>query len=131
MFKTITFLKRRSGLSVEEFRDYYETHHARIGENYLTRATRYMRRYLTLVPDPISGTVVEFDYDVLTEVWFADRAEFEHAMQELGQSDVLSLIEADEEHLFDRSRNRLVLVDECESDMRAVLSPSPQVSPKY
>jgi EthD domain len=117
MFKTLTFLKRAPGMSVEAFRDYYESQHARLGEKYLTNAKRYMRRYLTPLIDPMSGVAIGFDYDVVTEVWFASRAEFDAAMLELGKPDILSVIEADEHFLFDRGMSRLVSVDECESDM--------------
>ena len=35
MFKTVCLLKRKDGMSLEEFRDYYENHHRKIGEKVL------------------------------------------------------------------------------------------------
>lgn len=47
MIKVVTPLKRRSDLSREEFRNYYESHHRLLGEKYLAGyANRYLRRYL-------------------------------------------------------------------------------------
>lgn len=116
MFKTITLLKRRAGLSREAFIDYYETHHARIGEKYLRgRATLYVRRYLQTMPDPRTGQVVEPAHDVATEVWYADRAAFEATMAVLLQPEAQAEIVADEERLFDRAQMVFLLVDERES----------------
>lgn len=118
MFKTITLLKRRAGLSRAAFIDYYETHHARIGEKYLRgRATRYVRRYLEAVPDPRTGVAVEPDHDVATEVWYADRAAFEATMAVLVTPEAQAEIVADEEKLFDRARMVFLLVDERESQL--------------
>ena len=43
----ITLLKRREGMSREDFRAYYESNHKLIGEEVLgPYATRYVRRYI-------------------------------------------------------------------------------------
>ncbi len=43
-------------MSRAEFIDYYERHHRRIGEKYLSgRALRYVRRYVQPMPNPITG----------------------------------------------------------------------------
>ena len=34
VYKVLLFLKRRPGMSVEAFRDYYENVHSKIGEKY-------------------------------------------------------------------------------------------------
>lgn len=108
MYKTLFFMKRRPDLSVEEFRAYYEAHHRRIGEQVLTRARRYMRRYV----EPLAEGQSEVDFDVITEIWFADQAEYERQMTEIEASGALVTILADEENLFDRSRHRMMTVDE-------------------
>lgn len=116
MFKTITLLKRRPGMSMTEFTNYYEATHRRIGEKYLRgRATRYVRRYLHPVPDPLTGEVSEPEHDVATEMWFPDRATFETTMAALALPEPAAEIAADEERLFDRSKNRLCIVEDHES----------------
>ena len=53
MVKLVGLLKRRPGMSTDEFRAYYETHHKKLGDRYLAGfADRYLRRYLNPFPDP-------------------------------------------------------------------------------
>jgi hypothetical protein len=104
-------------MSLEDFRQYYESHHAQLGVKVLTRARRYVRRYISPFPDPISGAAESFEYDVITEVWFDTRRDFELMMNELALPETVAEIAADEDRLFDRSKNRLVLVDEVESNL--------------
>jgi EthD domain len=43
VYKVLLFLKRRPGMSVEAFRDYYENTHSKLGEKYSRRLLRYIR----------------------------------------------------------------------------------------
>jgi hypothetical protein len=115
MIKSIGLLKRRPGMSVAEFRAYYETKHRVIGEKYLTGyASRYVRRSL----EPADGrSSEENEFDVILEIWYADQDAFERCSANLGRPEVRAEIVADEEQLFDRTRNRFFLVEEHESDM--------------
>lgn len=118
MLKTITLLKRRPDLSMEAFIAHYEAVHARIGEKYLAAgATRYVRRFLHPVPG-----LVEADkpYDVVMEIWFADRAAYDRTMASLVEPGPAAEIAVDEERLFDRAQNRTFFVEEHESDLAAV-----------
>ena len=46
MIKMVMPMKRRPGMTIPEFREYYETKHRIIGEKYLKGyATKYMRRF--------------------------------------------------------------------------------------
>ncbi len=118
MFKTITLLKRRPGLSMAEFIDYYETRHRLIGEKYLRgKATRYVRRFLHPLPNPVTGEAIDPEHDVVMEIWFADRAAFEATMASLTAPDIAAEIAEDEERVFDRAKNRFFIVEEHESDM--------------
>ena len=120
MFRTVTLLKRRPDLSMEEFIAYYESAHARIGEKYLAgRAIHYARRFLhALAPEDTADK----PYDVVMEIWFADRAAFDDTIVALGDPDVAAEIAEDEERLFDRSRNRMFFLEEHASDLDAVLA---------
>lgn len=116
MIKTITLLKRRSDLSMEAFIAHYETVHARIGETYLASgALHYARRYLHPV-----GEAVDKPYDVVMEIWFADRAAFDRTLTMLQEPGPAAEIAADEARLFDRAANRMFFVEEHESDLPAV-----------
>lgn len=116
MFKTLTLLKRRPDLSMEEFVRRYETGHARLGERLLRgHATRYVRRYLYPVSNPETGVVEEAEHDVAMEIWYPDRATWEATVARLSSPEVMAEIVADEETLFDRARNRFFLLEEHES----------------
>jgi hypothetical protein len=115
----IFMLKKRPGMSREEFVRYYESTHAKLGEKHVVNAARYVRRYLKGLPEPFTGTVREPDYDVITELWFDDQAAMDVAMSHLLEAEVAQEITRDEENLFDRSRNRVYLVEEVDSTMPA------------
>ena len=120
MIKMIFMLKRRPGMSREEFVRYYESTHAKLGEKHVRNAARYVRRYLKGLPEPFTGTVREPDYDVITELWFDNQADMDIAMSHLLKAEVSQEITRDEENLFDRPRNRVYLVEEVDSTMPAV-----------
>lgn len=119
MFKAVFLLKRKPGTTMEEFRAYYETSHRLLGERVLPTAERYFRRYLTpFSPDP-GAPAQEQEFDVITEIWFKDRATFDAAMASLGDPSTAQEIMEDEARFMDRSRIRLFTVEECESAQSA------------
>lgn len=123
MFKTITFIKRRSGLSMAAFMEGYETHHRKIGEKHLAGlASRYVRRYLQPMPSSRPAATPEPDVDVVLEIWYPDRAAFEAAILHLQSPDVAAEIAADEERWFDRASIRSFSVEERESSLPASAS---------
>ncbi len=119
MIKLVMPIKKRPGMSTEEFRNYYESHHRLIGEKYLTGfVSRYVRRFLNPLPDR-SGNVTEPEYDVLLEIWYPDEASFLACGKKLRQPDIAKEIAEDEAKLFDLTRMRSYLVEEFESDVES------------
>jgi len=104
-------------MSFEEFVDYYESSHRKLGEKWIPTAKRYFRRYLRPVANPVTGDAPELEYDVLTEFWFETREAFEAAMSALGSPEASSEIAHDEERLFDRSKICLCTTEERESTL--------------
>lgn len=119
-WKILLFMKRRPGMSVEAFRDYYENHHVPLALKYSTAVTRYMRRYLEPRRNPDTGDDGELAYDVVTELWFDDEAVWRGTVQYLETTVMSDEIVADELNLFDRPTMRMATVVECETDMEAV-----------
>jgi len=118
MFKVIGLLKRRPGMTPEEFKQYYETYHRVIGEKYLKAyAARYMRRYLHGFADPITGLAPDQQFDVVMEIWYHDEDAFKAASAQFTDAAVMQEIAEDEERLFDRPANRFFMIDEVESDL--------------
>ena len=112
-------MKMKPGLSTEEFRRYYESHHRVIGEKYLKDyAARYIRRYIDPLPDA-EGKIYPADFDVLLEIWFEDDAAFQACNRKLSEPEVTREIILDEEKLFDTSAKKSFVVTEFESDLTA------------
>jgi hypothetical protein len=117
MIKLVTLLKRRPGMSKDDFQAYYEAHHRLIGEKVLSGyALRYLRRHLT----PVDGKTLDHDADVVLEIWFPDQATMDACFAAMADPGVAAEIADDEERLFDRSRIRGYLVEECESALPPV-----------
>ena len=117
MIKVVTTLKKKPGLSTEEFKSYYESHHRLIGEKYLSDyAVRYFRRYVTPLTSP-EEEIGASDFDVLLEIWFDDEASFQACNLKLNEAAVAQEIILDEEKLFDRSSKQSYLVTEYTSDL--------------
>jgi hypothetical protein len=119
VIKLVFMLKRKAGMTREEFKTRYESGHARLGEKHAPSAARYVRRYVQPVPELFTGEASEPDHDVITELWFDDRAGYDAAMANLARPEVVAEIVADEETLFDRSRHRVFFVEEHDSVMGA------------
>lgn len=114
MFKMLIFLKRKPGISLEAFRDYYESVHVKIALKHPGAMKRYLRRYVRPLPNPLTGKVEELDFDVVTECWFDSKEAF---ATNLMPDEIRAEIAADEENVFDRSKIRYVTVSEAETDL--------------
>lgn len=114
-YKLVIFMKRRPGLTLEAFRDYYENRHVPLCARYMRGVTHYVRRYVQPLPDPATGAPVEMDYDVITEVWFEDRTIFDAVLVAAKADAMPDDVKRDEEQLFDRAKARFTTVIEYET----------------
>lgn len=115
-WKILLFMKRRPDISVEAFRDYYETRHAPLCERYSTAVSRYIRRYVEPQPHPETGVWEDPPFDVITELWFDDEKLFQGTVGYITTAIMPDEVIEDEKNLFDRSSFRIATVVECESD---------------
>ncbi len=118
-FKILLFMKRRPDISVEAFRDYYETRHVPLCERYSQGVRRYMRRYLDPQPHPETGPAGELPFDVITELWFDDEKVFRATLAYITTTIMPDEITADEAQLFDRASFRIATVVERDSAFAA------------
>ena len=116
-YKILLFMKRRPGMTMQAFQDYYENHHVPLALKYSSNISRYVRRYLTPHPNPDTGAADELQFDVITELWFDDEAKFQGTVKYLSTSVMPDEIVDDEKRLFDRATMRMATIVECESDM--------------
>jgi hypothetical protein len=119
-YKILLPMKRKPGMSVAAFRDYYENHHAPFCAQYSAAVARYIRRYLESNPHPETGPAGELPYDVITELWFDNEPAFQATLKYLTTAVMPDVVVADEKKLFDRSSFRIVTVVECETDLTPV-----------
>ncbi len=117
MIKLVMPMKRRPGMSVTEFRSYYESKHRVIGEKYLRGyATKYMRRFTNATVDR-DGELREPEYDVFLEIWYPDQPAMLACTKHLSAPEVQREIREDEAKLFDLRFMRSYIVDEHVSDL--------------
>ena len=116
-YKILLFMKRRPDISVEAFRDYYETRHAPLAARNSAGLRRYIRRYIDPKPHPETGDPGELSFDVITELWFEDEKTFNGTLRYLTTKIMPGEIVEDEKQLFDRSSFRIATVVERETPL--------------
>ncbi len=121
-FSILLFMKRRPGMSMEEFRNYYENRHIPLCAKYMQGVAGYRRNYLTPQPHAESGTNEELPYDVITELLFDDEETYRATVEHLATSVMPDEVVNDEMNLFHRPTMRFATVDQCESDMASLLT---------
>lgn len=114
-FKILLFMKRKPGMSIEAFRDYYENRHVPLCRKYTGGVTRNIRRFLDPQPHAESGRNDELPYDVITELWFDDEPTWKAAVEYISTNIMPDEVVADELNLFDRPSMRMATVVERES----------------
>ena len=119
-YKILMFMKRKAGMSVEDFRDYYENHHVPLCLKSGAGMKRYLRRFIDPQPHPETGSWSEPTFDVITELWFDNQAVFEGSLKHITTTTMPEEIIDDEKQLFDRSSFRIATVTECETDMATI-----------
>ena len=110
MVKGIAVLKRKPGLSQEEFIRHYEEIHVPLVLKHLPSIKRYVRNYVISTVVAPRG-VEELEFDCITEQWFDDMQGFQ-AMMDFAASEPGRVIRDDEKNFLDRKRTVYVLVEE-------------------
>ncbi len=103
MVKLVVYFKRRAGMEVEPFQEYWRTRHAEV-----VRGLPGIRRYVqshTLLGGYRRGAPA---FDGTAEVWFDDV----DAIRALDGADALRAVQEDEARFIDRSTMRTLVTDE-------------------
>jgi len=119
MFKAVAMIKRKKGMSMEDFINYYESKHAPLAVSRVPNLKKYIRHYLTPYGNNVYAANNEPPFDVITEIWFNDREDFELGMKYLTEPETAKIIGKDEENLFDKSSIRFMTMEEYETDFSA------------
>jgi uncharacterized protein (TIGR02118 family) len=103
MVKVLTFLKRKAGMPVDEFQEYWRTRHP----NAVTRLPG-IRRYVQSHVVPSAYAKSEPVYDGIAEVWADDT----DALREMTKSPAHAAVVADEAQFIDRARMGFIVTEE-------------------
>lgn len=113
MVRIAFFLKRKSGLTPEEFRTYYEEQHAPLARRLLPLFQEYTRNYIqhdkSYSPPHMKGQNLQFD--VLTQITFATQADYDLQLEMLKDPDLAAELTADEEKFIDRGATVFFVVE--------------------
>jgi uncharacterized protein (TIGR02118 family) len=104
MIKAISLLKRKRGISLEEFCKHYEEVHVPLAMKHFP-FKRYARNYIA------SPGSEELGFDCVTEVWFETMADCEAAAA-FSASKAYKVISDDEKKFMDRDKIVAFIVDE-------------------
>jgi uncharacterized protein (TIGR02118 family) len=107
MIKVFGYLKRKPGLSQQEFADYYEHNHVPLVLSKAFMPMVYKRNYIQR-GDAFNIEGNEISFDCMTELVFADRDDLSAWMASLGVDEIAR----DEENFIDRAATRAYVVDE-------------------
>ncbi len=107
MIKVFGYLKRKPGLSAEEFADYYESNHVPLVLSKAFTPTVHKRNYIQR-GDAFNIEGDEIGFDCMTELVFVDRDELLAWTASLGDDEIAR----DEENFIDRPATRAYVVDE-------------------
>ena len=106
MVKTIALIKRKAGISKEEFVKHYEEVHAPLALKHIPMIKKYIRNHI------FENTGSEGPgFDCITELWLDSNADVKKLL-EFVQSDAGKVIRDDEEKFLDRENTKFIMVDE-------------------
>lgn len=117
MIKVFVFLKRRKGYSMEQLIDWYENEHAPLAYKQLPNLKKYVRHYLYQFGNSQYGVDAEQAYDIVTEIWFENKVEFDKAMVKLDNPEIQNAIREGDPGLFERSTIRYHVVEDYETEI--------------
>ncbi|MFC5463105.1 EthD domain-containing protein [Massilia niabensis] len=134
LMKIICFLKKKDGLSSEQFMNYYESNHAPLATKLLPFFSSYERKYVIKDKEYKPGHLNEElppvpVFDVITEISFGNRADYEGMLAALKDPVIGKQIADDEENFLDRKAMVMYFVDERTTPVDVLMSARAQPSP--
>jgi hypothetical protein len=117
MVTYMLLLKRKKGMTKEQFRHHYETSHVAMAKKYLGHLFHDYRRHypeenVGLMADGKWGSIGDDGYDAITKVDFKDRADFAEFQRLCQLPDIQKALSEDEERFLDRANSRMSVCEE-------------------
>lgn len=114
MLKEIALIKRKPGLSPEEFRKQFEEVHAPLELSLFPTIRKYVRNYITA--NVITADAADPDFDCIAEHWFDNREDFQ-AMVDASTGDANRALGHSGKVFLDTTKTVYFLVEEVESQI--------------
>src|SRR5579871_2990731 len=114
MYKLLAFLRRKEGTSREQFMEYYENVHSKMGWKYLPPwGTKYERRYITPIRHPMKTNQPPHpEFDCVVEEWFESEAAFHEFEKSVSDPALVKEIVDDEAAFIDRDKSFTFVVED-------------------
>jgi uncharacterized protein (TIGR02118 family) len=117
MIKLVALFKFKPGLAREDGIAYYEERHVPlILDLFPDHFVDYRRNYFMLdqlvVPDHVDAPPPPPTSDMMTELWFKSREQYEAMIAAMGDPAIGGRVAADEANFLDRASMTMFLVDE-------------------
>lgn len=123
MIKVVLLVRRKPGVSRQEFRRYYESRHAPLAASYLRACVRYVRNF---VVEDVAG---EPDFDCMTEFWYDLDGPWREARLQIASEASRQALAVDEARFMDRDSFRVVIVSEHETGSASLSAAGIDVAP--
>ena len=95
MYKIVMLIKKRPGMSREEFMNYYDNHHVPLLHKTLTKGAAVHRRNFVVpmkdIASPDNLNAEAPDYDVISEVFYEDLETLQSVMRDFENPDIRRL----------------------------------------
>jgi len=121
LIKQVALLRKKAGMSREDFIAYYKNNHAPLAMRLLRiNGAPCWAGYKRTFPVPagnaemghLGGPQLEVDFDVMSEFWYWNQDHFDQFMEIISQPEIGAEIAHDEEQFFDRSKVTIFLVEQ-------------------
>ena len=116
MPKLIALISKKSSISEEDFKNYYENNHAPLIESLFPTLDGYTRTYLfesNLLSDtlPLESDGAQSQFNVITELIFKNEEDLNQFFERGTHQDVVEAIRADEANFLDGEKTIMYRVE--------------------
>ena len=116
MPKLIALISKKSSISEEDFKTYYENNHAPLIESLFTTLDGYTRTYLfesNLLSDalPLESDGAQSQFNVITELTFKNEEDLNQFFERGTHQDIVEAIRTDEANFLDGEKTIMYRVE--------------------
>src|SRR6516162_2624546 len=123
MAKLIFFLKRKAGITHEQFREHYEKSHVRFAQKYVGHLlTDYKRSYPVFaaldpsnIPPGSAPPSYDIGYDAITEMRVKDAGAIEEIARIFNDPAIQPILKEDERKFLDDKATVMIVCDESDT----------------